>query len=301
MPTINQESESPIEEEKYNLYQEFGMDKEQNIIIESLTYEQEVQEQNDIIVNSNDDKQTVINCTQSDEQVQDDNTSDRNIIADEFSLEYAAPHHKIESSNQTPQESIRVDYYDQSMNENEDYKGEESQSDIKHNEQDEKASFIEKEGEYSYDDLYSSSSQYKEELIEEIHPNDYSQNSNGIDERKYFNNTLTNMRIAFGSEQQVRENSVKTLEKMELSNEGSSSDKKQKDSSSIFEKKSFQDFSLKKFTELMHVNNMKEFQTSVQKTFREYNKAQILSLSDKKSANNKSSTPKKGKYISPRK
>ena len=53
------------------------------------------------------------------------------------------------------------------------------------------------------------------------------------------------MRIAFGSEQQVRENSVKTLEKMEFSNEGSSSDKKQKDSSSIFEKKSFQDFSLK--------------------------------------------------------
>ena len=277
------------------------MHKDQNIIIESLTYEQEVQEQNDIIVNSIDDKQTVINCIQSDEHNKDDNTSDRNIITDEFSLEYAAPHHKIESSNQTPQDSIRVDYYDQSINELENYKAEESKSDIKHNEQDKKASFIEKEGEYSFDDLYSSSSQNKEELIEEIHPNDYLQNSNGIDKRKYFNNTLTNMRIAFGSEQQVRENSVKTLEKMEFSNEGSKSDKNQRDSSSIFEKKTFQDFSLKKFTELMDVKNMKEFQASVQKTFREYNKAQILSMSDKKSANNKSLTPIKKKYLSPRK
>ena len=124
IPTINHETESPIEKAKYNFYQEFDTHKDQNIIIESLTYEQEVQEQNDIIVNNNDDKQTVIDCTQSDEQVKDDKTSDRNIIADEFSLEYAASHHKIESSNQTPQDSIRVDYYDQSMNKPKNYKSE---------------------------------------------------------------------------------------------------------------------------------------------------------------------------------
>ena len=124
IPTINHETESPVEKAKYNFYQEFDIHKDQNIIIESLTHEQEVQEQNDVIVNNNDDKQTVIDCTQSDEQVKDDKTSDRNIIADEFSLEYAASHHKIESSNRTPQDSIKVDYCDQSMNEPKNYKAE---------------------------------------------------------------------------------------------------------------------------------------------------------------------------------
>ena len=125
-------------------------------------------------------------------------------------------------------------------------------------------------------------------------------NDAGQDQRKLFDKTLTNMRLAFGSEKHIRENSVKTLEKIE--GEDSGSGNKTEEKSSIFEKKSFQEFSLKKFTELMHVKNMRNFQTTVQKTFREYNKEQILSASEKKDKNNRtSSTPKKMNYVSPRK
>jgi hypothetical protein len=110
------------------------------------------------------------------------------------------------------------------------------------------------------------------------------------------------MRLAFGSEQHIRENSVKTLEKMEHSQRESNSCEKTEEKSSIFEKKSFQDFSLKKFTELMQVKNMKNFENSMQKTFREYNRDKILTGSEKKPSGRMSSTPKKSSsYISPKK
>jgi hypothetical protein len=87
---------------------------------------------------------------------------------------------------------------------------------------------------------------------------------------------------------------------MEEMQEESGSAKKTEEHSSIFEKQSFQDFSLKKFAELMQVKNMKKFKDDIQKTFREYNKAEILSMSDKKEAHNKTScTPKKTRYASP--
>ena len=119
-------------------------------------------------------------------------------------------------------------------------------------------------------------------------------------EENTFEKTLTNMRLAFGSEKHIRENSVKTLERIDQSQKDSGSGEKTEDKSSVFEKNSFQDFSLKKFTELMNVKNMKNFKTSIQKTFREYNKESILTASDQK-CDKMSSTPKKSSCISPRK
>lgn len=126
-----------------------------------------------------------------------------------------------------------------------------------------------------------------EQLIREI-PEDhlYNVESSGPS----IDHTLSNMRMAFGSEQSVRENSVKTLEKLEETLSDPESAKKE-ENSSIFEKKSFQDFSLKKFAELMHSKNMQEFQDTVHRTCRKFSKPEILLTEE--SARRKSATPKK--------
>lgn len=281
---------------------------------------------------SADENQTVINCTQSDVVGDDTHSEDaeqsnsisdksgesmsnlhsqsegmsyRNVV-DDYSTELAHLHIATHSSEDVAQVSIsrndnlaiheeyEYNYQDEDSEHSEEYSEDEEENTSRLDYQ-----FEQKHAHRSHT---NSEAEYSEDLIKEISEEDLYQEDSNQHSKNYFEKTLTNMRIAFGSEQRVRENSVKTLEKMEFSVEGSNSGKKTEEKSSIFEKKSFQDFSLKKFTELMQVKNMKNFQNSMQKTFREYNKTKILSASDKKNGNNRtSSTPKKSKCISPRK
>lgn len=278
---------------------------EREIVFESLTYQQVEDERNDYIEDTSNENQTVVNCTQSDEHLSqytsEDRVSERNIVAEEFSLEYDNQY--THSSEGIAQVSISKDDRD-AIREQQMYSYEEEQESEESAEgeefDDEYLSRIEYPmGQSSHQQSYDQSEEkYGDQMIQEVEEDSlYDENA---DEKKLFDKTLTNMRLAFGSELKIRENSVKTLEKAD--NSGSGSGDKTEEKSSIFEKKSFQDFSMKKFTELMHVKNMKNFQTTIQKTFREYSKDQILTASDKKDCNNRTSfTPKKNRPVSPRK
>lgn len=335
LPPLHEETDSPVE--SYEDPEKFKQSISKELVIKSMTYQQELEEQNDIIEDSVEENQTVINCTQSDLgdedshsgdeeshnriglqfrnstlnlQSESDLTSCRNVVVDDYSTELAHLHMATHSSEDVAQISISKndnlitnEEYEYSYQEEDSEMSQEDSEEDSENEEE-----ITSRLDYQFDQKHpkpsctESEDECSEDLIKEISEEDLYNEDSNQHSKNYFEKTLTNMRIAFGSEQRVRENSVKTLEKMEYSVEGSNSGKKTEEKSSIFEKKSFQDFSLKKFTELMQVKNMKNFQNSMQKTFREYNKTKILSASDKKNQNNRtSSTPKKSKCISPRK
>lgn len=289
-----------------------GLIPEKEYIIESMTYQQIQDERNNIIEDpkSESENQTVINCTQSDQEDSsvdyEERISDRNAIIDESSLEYASvpqnynPIHETTSEDHDePDEEIheeRVFEYHNEHNE-----GENEEPEITSRREQRDISEHEQESEHSGPNYYPDSNEsYSDIDMDEEAIEKFLNEPPPLVKDNGFEKTLTNMRLAFGSEKHIRENSVKTLERLDKSHRDSGSDEKTDEKSSVFEKNSFQDFSLKKFTELMNVKNMKNFKTSMQKTFREYNKANIFSNSDKK-ASKMSSTPKKSSCISPRK
>lgn len=295
-----------------------NINPEKEFVIESISFKQLQIEKNDVIDNTSeedDEHQTVINCTQSDETIteqNESNISDRNIIVDEFSLEYTEQ--EIKSSNHIPK--ISIDKIENEIKEQQVYNYEDQKESFTSNQDEE--SYLHYESEEEEEEITSrieyplsqhreedhfmdSNNSFEGDLIKEVEEDSLYDDSTVHRPLNYFEKTLTNMRLAFGSEKHIRENSVKTLEKMEHSQKESNSGDKTEEKSSIFEKKSFQDFSLKKFTELMQVKNMKNFQNSMQKTFREYNKDKILTASEKKPSGRMSSTPKKSSCISPRK
>ena len=299
-------------EEDMNQFKGQNIHPEKEYVLESITCQQIQDEQNHILedVQQNSESLTVINCTQSDEEVNSElpaeQISDMNVIINDFSIECSKPQEPqgiIHEKEKEP-EPVR-DIIQEIMNERVfNYKNDEHLKETEVEEAQEKRSGIEFKlnQERSEPNYYPDSNEsYSDSLINDGEIDDFLNEEISHKQDNIFENTLTNMRLAFGSEQHIRENSVKTLEKIENSQKDSGSGKKTEEKSSIFEKKSFQDFSLKRFTELMNVKNMKNFQNSMQKTFREYNKVNILSVSDQKLNNRKISTPKKSSCISPRK
>ena len=279
---------------------------EKEFIMESMTYQQIREEQENLIEDANleSENQTVINCTQSDEEISEgpieERLSDKNAIIDENSLENAKGEvdepHLLENYHQGIQFTEEDEYKEENRQKVFVYPEETYESSEGECEQEE-TSRIEFpiDPNHSEPNYYPDSNEsYSDDLMQEVEADSLLDDQASQKEKDYFEKTLTNMRLAFGSEQHIRENSVKTLEQIDHSQKDSGSGNKTEEKSSIFEKKSFQDFSLKKFTELMNVKNMKNFKDSMQKTFREYNKTKILSASEKKShKNRKSSTPKK--------
>ena len=236
-------TDSESESQQSIINQELHQNYEEHMN-ESLIYEHE-QEEHDNLAESTNGKQTVINWTQSDRHsgsdIQSENSFEYN-NEDNNSIEYMEHRRSVYSNS----EVLNPNWWDTA-----------SQN-------------LDEESENEHHEIRS---EYEQKTEEQINTNDDNILIEGWNEEiKYdlnsnLEDTLTNMRIVFGSEQQVRENSLKTLEKMEESWEDSQSVKKNHEKSSIFENKSFQDFSFKKFAELMQVKNMKNFQVSIQKNF----------------------------------
>ncbi|CAI2381902.1 unnamed protein product [Moneuplotes crassus] len=129
--------------------------------------------------------------------------------------------------------------------------------------------------------------------------------------------TLKQMRILFGSEQRIREQSEAAIKHLnceepeqdqdsepdEFQTPGlSQHDESNKISSRIFGKQSFQDFSRKKFQEIMFDGNMSEFMNSVERTVREtVGESKTYRKREEKAKNYTSFTPKKTSFASPRK
>lgn len=136
-------------------------------------------------------------------------------------------------------------------------------------------------------------------------------------------NTLKQMRMLFGSEQKIREQSEAAIKNFngddELSNENQSededfktpglsqsqsiNDKNATAKSNVFNRQSFQEFSMKKFQEIMFDNNISDFMNSVERTVRA-NTIENSNTKVKKNEGNdkKSLTPKrKSTFNSPRK
>ena len=92
---------------------------------------------------------------------------------------------------------------------------------------------------------------------------------------------LQSMRLAFGSEQKIREQSSRTIEEL---NKSSSQNVKfildMRQVEEVEKKESFQEFSYRKFTELMNPDQMSNFLDEVQKTCREYKSELENSISD---------------------
>jgi hypothetical protein len=202
MPTLNNELESPVEnfeDPRYNLYDEFNMHQDKHPVIQSMTFSQQRNEQNDIIAESEHDKLTVINCTQSNIHTDEEGTTDRNIIADEFSLEMQDNKQFTGSSEEVPQISTRLNHQ-QNLSKNYEQNITESYMDEDHHD----SSRLEHDESYDEDDLYTSDADYQgEHLIKEISEDDLYQSESdhgrhkNKNEKQYFNHTLTNMRIAF--------------------------------------------------------------------------------------------------------
>ena len=138
--------------------------------------------------------------------------------------------------------------------------------------------------------------------------------------------TLGQMRMMFGSEQIIREQSEQAIKQFNTDISGpiepqqeeaeplddhlntpgklnQSLHESQRDlsNSNVFDRKSFQDFSMKKFQELMFENKMGDFMSSVERTVRQNTKEEKLSESGMRYKNRHSQTPKRGSYVSPRK
>lgn len=136
-------------------------------------------------------------------------------------------------------------------------------------------------------------------------------------------NTLKQMRMLFGSEQKIREQSEAAIkhfnEDDELSNENQSededfktpglsqsqsiNDKNATAKSNVFNRQSFQEFSMKKFQEIMFDNNISDFMNSVERTVRANTIENSNSKVKQYEGNDKKSlTPKrKAAFNSPRK
>lgn len=135
--------------------------------------------------------------------------------------------------------------------------------------------------------------------------------------------TLKQMRMLFGSEQKIREQSeaaIKNLNTLphepveeESEDEGFKTPGLSQSihephnataKSNVFDRKSFQEFSMKKFQEIMFDNNISEFMNSVERTVRANaveNKTNRTLFEDKP-VNEKSMTPKRSSnFVSPRK
>lgn len=88
---------------------------------------------------------------------------------------------------------------------------------------------------------------------------------------------LSQMRMAFPDERRIREQSEQAIDFFHELDDEEEPEVVQKDpKEQSFNRKSFQDFSLKKFTELMDEKKMNDFMDSVQRTFRENEKPPML-------------------------
>jgi len=143
------------------------------------------------------------------------------------------------------------------------------------------------------------------------------EDGNGVD-------TLKQMRMLFGSEQKIREQSEAAILNLDnpvqdtqedddsenddfktpaLSQSGNDH-QNEGTKSNVFDRRSFQDFSRKKFQEIMFENNMTEFMNSVERTVRENTNDQNThrSIYEDKGSKEQAMTPnRKSKFISPRK
>lgn len=143
------------------------------------------------------------------------------------------------------------------------------------------------------------------------------QEENGVD-------TLQHMRLLFGSEQKIREQSEAAIKNLNndthRSVEQDSIEEEEKfktpglsqsvheekhgtTSSNVFDKHSFQDFSMKKFQEIMFDNNISDFVSSVERTVRQNTaRNKPCRVNYEEHIPQKSFTPKKeSKFMSPRK
>ncbi|CAI2381250.1 unnamed protein product [Moneuplotes crassus] len=269
-------------------------------------------ERNGLILGSNlqSENQTVINCTQSNQESasehQEELQHDQNNTVDKSSPESSPIPQDFTSVREVEQESpdeSAEEHHNQKVFE---YLHQQSDQDlaepgITSKNKAESSSSKQLDANLPNSDHHSSSNRdLSEPDMDEEEIEKFLNEPPAHDKSEGFDNTLTNMRLAFGSEKHIRENSVKTLEKIGQIHIEEESGEKTDEKSNVFEKNSFQEYSLKKFTELMNVKNMKNFQTTIQKTFREYNKNNFFTNSDKK-ASKLSSTPKKSSCISPRK
>lgn len=136
-------------------------------------------------------------------------------------------------------------------------------------------------------------------------------------------NTLKQMRMLFGSEQKIREQSEAAIQNLnhgmcdfqeeeesepeELRTPGLSQSQNKNHNtnskSNVFDRSSFQDFSMKKFQEIMFENNISDFMSSVERTVRQNTNENLTHRTHQgKSVHEKSITPKKGSnFVSPRK
>lgn len=132
--------------------------------------------------------------------------------------------------------------------------------------------------------------------------------------------TLKQMRMMFGSEQRIREQSEQAIQQLNTEEEDPDfeiaedviqtpglsihdSAKQDKKSSSVFNRKSFQEFSMKKFQELMFDNNMTDFIDSVERSVRQnkWESKTKQSENEEKPRKESSYTPKRNNFVSPRK
>jgi hypothetical protein len=163
--------------------------------------------------------------TSEDHTQHDERISDRNIVADEFSLEY--DNHKYASNSSGEVKELNVhqeEHFEIREQQVFSYHEDTSEYEEGEEEEEEMLSRLEYPLDTHQQETYNTESERGS--IEEIEVEDVYQDKPSANTKKQFESTLTNMRLAFGSEQQVRENSVKTLEKMAESTDKSQSAKK---------------------------------------------------------------------------
>lgn len=134
--------------------------------------------------------------------------------------------------------------------------------------------------------------------------------------------TLKQMRMMFGSEQRIREQSEQTIQQFNnrIDDEGDNESEPgclrtpgmsqslnksiaSHNTSNVFERKSFQDFSMKKFQELMFENSMTDFMNSVERSVKQNtceNDSRKFDYTESHRVD-RSLTPKKSTFKSPRK
>ena len=131
-------------------------------------------------------------------------------------------------------------------------------------------------------------------------------------------------RMLFGSEQKIREQSEAAIQNLnnaeyedqeevesepeEFQTPGLSQSIQEQNNatakSNVFDRRSFQEFSMKKFQEIMFENNISDFMSSVERTVRQNNTDNHTHRTKKeeKHSHEKSKTPKKSSnFVSPRK
>lgn len=136
--------------------------------------------------------------------------------------------------------------------------------------------------------------------------------------------TLKQMRMLFGSEQKIREQSEAAIQNLnnadgeeqeeiesepdEFQTPGLSQSIHEHNNgtakSNVFDRRSFQDFSMKKFQEIMFENNISDFMSSVERTVRQNNTDNQTHRThrEEKHSHEKAKTPKKSShFVSPRK